>query len=201
MFNIDQTSGIVTMNRGDSVSFTIHINQGDSIDPFQYKLKSQDNLYFAIEEPNQPFEEAIVKKVINTNNNLVDIEGNITFNLESKDTQCLMPGLYYYEIKAKLFKGNEFRNNAVLIKFGEDNTYTIINEGTDKVLSYGNYVANSNVINIEDNLNKKELIAKIETNILTFETESELPFTQIKYLQEKDIINTIIPQTKFILER
>lgn len=201
MFNIDQTSGIVTMNRGDSVPFTIHINQGDSIDPFQYKLKSQDNLYFAIEEPNQPFEEAIVKKVINTNNNLVDIEGNITFNLESKDTQCLMPGLYYYEIKAKLFKENEFRNNAILIKFGEDNTYTIINEGTDKVLSYGNYVANTNIINLQDILNNKELVATIENNILSFKDPDELPFTQIKYLQEKDIINTIIPQTKFILER
>lgn len=201
MFNIDQTSGIVTMNRGDNVSFTIHINQGESIDPFQYKLKSQDNLYFAIEEPNQPFEQAIVKKVINTDNNLVDIDGNITFNLESKDTQCLMPGLYYYEIKAKLFKENEFRNNVILIKFGEDSTYTIINEQNKEALSCGNYVANNNLINLADTLNNKELLATIENNILTFKIESELPFTKIKYLQEKNIINTIIPQTKFILER
>lgn len=201
MFNIDQTSGIVTMNRGDTVSFTIHINQGDNIDPFQYKLKPQDNLYFAVEEPNQPFEQAILKKLINTSNNLLDIDGNITFNLESKDTQCLMPGLYYYEIKAKLFKGNEFRNNTILINFGEDNTYSIINEQTKQALSYGNYVANNNLINLEDTLNNKELIATIENNVLTFKTESELPFTQIKYLQERDIINTIIPQTKFILER
>lgn len=211
MFNIDQTSGIVTMNRGDTVSFTIHINQGDNIDPFQYKLKPQDNLYFAVEEPNQPFEQAILKKLINTSNNLLDIDGNITFNLESKDTQCLMPGLYYYEIKAKLYKGNQYRNGYLTItlelKNKENNiitgTYDIIDTKCMNNLSSGN---------IEYNLETKELLfteyetqnqykAILTDNLLKFSDYPSVEFSGLTFKQEQDIVNTIIPQTKWIVER
>ena len=111
MFYIDKLTGEVCLSRGDNAIFTLHINQGSNLNPLQYKLKEGDNIYFAIEEPNQPFENAIVKKVINLKNNLLDKNGNITFEMTPDDTVLLMPGLYYYEIKAKL-SDISFENNS-----------------------------------------------------------------------------------------
>ncbi len=202
MFYIDNLTGEICLNRGDNASFTLCINQGSNLSPLQYKLKEMDNLYFAIEEPNQPFENAIVKKVINLQNNLLDKNGNITFDIVSDDTVLLMPGLYYYEIKAKLYKGNEYRNSYLVIRLDESNyQYSIYDEENSNTLSSGYYTKLGNVISFEDSDTKEIYEAIISDSLLTFDIYENKEFSGLTFKQEQDIVNTIIPQTKWVVER
>lgn len=204
MFYIDKLTGEVCLNRGDDCTITLHINQGSNLDPMQYKLKDKDCLYFAIEEPNQPFENAIVKKVINLENNLLDKNGNITFDITSNDTLLLMPGLYYYEIKAKLYKGNQYRNGYLTITVDlEKGTYDIVDTECMNNLSSGNIQYNSETKELlfteYDTDNQYE--ATLLDNFLKFKEYPEVEFGGLTFKQEEDKVNTIIQQTKWIVER
>lgn len=202
MFYIDELTGTVMLNRGDDASFTLHINEGSNIAPIQYPLKKEDCIYFAIEEPNQPFENAIVKKVINLRNNLLDKNGNITFDIQSKDTYCLMPGKYFYEIKMKLYKSNQFRNGYMLISLDYDtNQYSIIDQ--NKTISTGYFTKNClNEISITfiDSKTDEHYIATLNDDLLTF-NDYPIEFGGLTFKQESDKVNTIIPQTEWIVER
>lgn len=198
MFYIDKLTGEVDLNRGDNATFTLHINQGSNLNPLQYKLKKEDTIYFAIEEPNQPFENAIVKKVINLKNNLLDKNGNITFEITPNDTVLLMPGLYYYEIKAKLYKGNQYRNSYLVVSF-DDNRYNIFDEETSQSLSNGIY--NKDNQTLTDIESGEIYNITFENNFLQISGNSNKEFVNLIYKQEQDIVNTIIQQTKWIVER
>lgn len=108
MFTVD-INGIIALTRGDSASIPLFINQGSDLKPIRYIVQPGDTIYFALMQTNQYFETAIVKKVftsanLNENNDVV-----ITFN--PQDTEQLIPGKYYYQIKAKLLN--------------EDGSYTV----------------------------------------------------------------------------
>ena len=102
MFNISR-NGIVAINRGDDFILNVFINLGTSIDPIQYTLRGEDKLYFALMEPNQPFEHALIRKVFTAedldDNNCVDMVFTPT------DTEHILPGDYYYMIK--LYRADE----------------------------------------------------------------------------------------------
>ena len=66
-------------------------------------------------EPNQPFESAIVRKKI-TYTDLID--GQLIVSFTPKDTQFLLPGKYYYQVK--LEKKNISLNTAEV--------FTVINK-------------------------------------------------------------------------
>lgn len=87
----------ILLNRGDNLTRVIFLNQGSKLSPIQYVLRPGDKLYVGISEPNQCFEEAIIKKVYTSDN--LNSEGNVVLKLSSLDTLNLLPGLYYYEIK------------------------------------------------------------------------------------------------------
>ena len=201
MFYIDKLTQEVCLNRGDDATITLHINEGSNLDPMQYKLKEEDTLYFAIEEPNQPFENAIVKKVIDLKNNLLDKNGNITFDIDSNDTLLLMPGLYYYEIKAKLYKGDQFRNGYLVITFNKDLTYQIINKESMECLSDGTFNKVENIITFDENLTDNHYEAILSDNLLKFNEYPEVDFGGLTFKQEQDKVNTIVQQTKWIVER
>ena len=216
MFYIDKLTQEVCLNRGDDATFTLHINEGSNLDPMQYKLHDEDCLYFAIEEPNQPFENAIVKKVINLKNNLLDKNGNITFDITSEDTLLLMPGLYYYEIKAKLYRGNQYRNGYLTVVFNE-NKYNIINKEDLTELSSGTFSYDNETKRIifTEYQTEKNYYAELEDNLLVFKkvehkddgtevwTDFEIKddFYKLTYKQEQDKVNTIVQQTKWVVER
>lgn len=109
MFNI-AFNGIITVNRGDSFKFPLTINFGSSLEPNTYGLNELDKLYFAVMEPNQPFETALIKKVF-TQKDFKD--GQVQISFRPKDTECVLPGKYYYQIKLQRFhrkkdsQGNE----------------------------------------------------------------------------------------------
>lgn len=203
MFNINQLTQEISLNRGDTATFSLNINAGTDLYPLEFKLKEKDCLYMGIEEPNQPFEKAIVKKVINTRNNLIDKDGNILVDIEPDDTVCLMPGLYYYEIKAKLYRGNQFKNKYLTITFNDDLSYSIVDEEVMNCLSYGTYVFEDNIYTLTDSITHLIYEFKNENNFwkLSSINDNQNSFVNLLYKQCEDEIDTIIPQTRFIVER
>ena len=96
MVNIQ--NGIITMNRGDTFYMPLCINVGTKLEPTYYTITANDEVFFALEEYNQPFEFALIRKKF-TESDLVD--GNVVIKLNSSDTEKLLPGDYYYEIKLR----------------------------------------------------------------------------------------------------
>lgn len=96
MFKI-ASNGIVTVNRGDSFELPITLHFGSAVSPVKYELQENDVLYLGIMEPNQPFETAIVKKVVRYED--LDEYGDIYVRFWPNDTVCLLPGKYYYQVK------------------------------------------------------------------------------------------------------
>ena len=60
-FNITRDN-IVSLTRGDSARFPLFINTGTAIKPVRYVLADEDEVYLAVMQPNQYFENAILKK-------------------------------------------------------------------------------------------------------------------------------------------
>ena len=104
---------IITLNRGDTFEATLFINFGTQLVQDEYKLTENDKVYFAITEANQKFEHAIIKKMYTYND--LDEDGNVVIKLESKDTEHLIPGTYYYEIKLELGSDNEESSTVITI--------------------------------------------------------------------------------------
>lgn len=103
MFNI-AFNGIITVTRGDSFNFPLTINFGTSLEPSTYGLSSRDKIYMAVMEPNQTFECALIKKVYTIQD--MDDKGNIMIRFKPQDTQCVLPGKYYYQIKLQRFNSD-----------------------------------------------------------------------------------------------
>jgi hypothetical protein len=97
---MDYTNGIIYLFRGDSYTNPIIINVGTNLSPINYQLKQGDSLYFGLMEPNQSFEEAVLKKKY-TYLNDTDSKGNTLLKIEPKDTLNLKVGKYYYMIKLR----------------------------------------------------------------------------------------------------
>ena len=96
MFSINN-AGTIRLTRGDSGEFLYKINIGDNMSPMFYQLNENDELFLGIMEPNQPFESAIIRKYFRSND--MDENGNVKISFKPNDTVCLMPGLYYYQLK------------------------------------------------------------------------------------------------------
>jgi hypothetical protein len=99
MFRISSTK-IIELTRGDSFMYPLFINIGTEMYPERYLLKEGDTVYFAVMEPNQKFEDAILKKVYTASDEETP-DGDLIISIRSEDTEHLEPGKYYYTIKAK----------------------------------------------------------------------------------------------------
>ena len=99
MFNIAK-NGIITITRGDSAETSLYINIGTELEPEKWILADNDQVYLGIMEPNQLFEDAIVKKLY-TKGNYTDKDDPeaLTISFDCEDTENLLPGVYYYSIK------------------------------------------------------------------------------------------------------
>ena len=116
MYNIGLNK-VITLVRGDTFSYDYELNLGAIIYRFPYKMKEGDYLYFAICEPNQPFEEAVVKKRYDytsceereITNQFDETETYyfVDIKLSSEDTVNLTEGKYYYTIKLLIKKDGE----------------------------------------------------------------------------------------------
>ena len=100
MFNIS-SNGIVTVNRGDSFELPLILNIGSAIDYQAYIPTDKDTVYVGVMEPNQPFETALIRKVATAED--VDKHGHVIVRFWPEDTECVLPGKYYYQVKLRTF--------------------------------------------------------------------------------------------------
>ena len=96
-------SNIYEIHRGDNFSVPIIINLGDKFRFKQYILRPKDKVYVSIAEPNQPWECSLIRKTLTRKD--FDSHKNAVFKLEPQDTEFVMPGRYYIEIKIQLSNG------------------------------------------------------------------------------------------------
>ena len=92
-------NNIITVNRGDSINFLFCIIANDDFDI--YELNNKDTLYVGVLEPNCSFEDAIIRKVFTAEDLTEDSQVLIT--LSPEDTEYLLPGTYYLQIKLKRY--------------------------------------------------------------------------------------------------
>jgi hypothetical protein len=109
------SNGIINLMRGDTFTTPIYVNLGSKLSPRYYKLGPADKLYFGLMEPNQAFEDAILKKVFD-HTSPQDSEGNTLLMLKPTDTEKLVVGQYYYMIKLR-----------TIDMFGQESVRTIVN--------------------------------------------------------------------------
>lgn len=90
---------VLTFKRGDTCSFPLFINAGTQLTPFRFDLRDYPTAYilFAVMEPNQDFDKAILKKTYTYKD--INVNGDVVIKFTPKDTAFLAPGKYYYEIK------------------------------------------------------------------------------------------------------
>lgn len=113
MFEISK-NGIITVNRGDDFTINTMINIGTELEPIYYTLREHDLLYFAIMEPNRPFEHAIVRKMY-TYEDQDEETLNVVMNFVPEDTEFLVPGNYYYMVKLRRYESGESGEEKYLV--------------------------------------------------------------------------------------
>lgn len=96
--SINEQNGIITLMRGDSFTMPIKINIGSKLSPRYKTLGENDVVYFGLMEPNQAFEDAVMKKRYDMYSP-TDIDGNVLLTIAPTDTEKLLVGKYYYMIK------------------------------------------------------------------------------------------------------
>lgn len=109
-------NGFITITRGDSFQSPLFINQGTSCVPIRWCIERYPNakVYLGIMEYNQPFEQALIRKqyqfdykkdkktgesLLNDFGDKINKYGDIVVTIRSQDTEYLLPGKYYYEVK------------------------------------------------------------------------------------------------------
>ena len=98
MFNIAK-NGIITITRGDSAETSLYINTGTELKPVITRLGKNDKIYLGVMEPNQLFEDALIKKVYTYKDHTDEKDPYLTISFDCEDTENLLPGVYYYSIK------------------------------------------------------------------------------------------------------
>lgn len=106
------------MNRGDSYILPLVINEGTKLDFKQYQLRQFDKIYVGIMEYNQSFEDAIIRKVI-TITSPTDRYGHPLLKLSPKDTEYLVTGKYFIEIKLVQSDFNEGETVTTILPLKE----------------------------------------------------------------------------------
>lgn len=117
MFNIDP-DGKITLTRGDTASAPLFINMGTELEPVRYDVSLHTNniYYFALMEPNQYFEDAILKqKYLPSDATSYNSYGDLIIRFNHDDTKLLTPGKYYYQIKALIKNSDDEEEVNTLI--------------------------------------------------------------------------------------
>ena len=96
-------NGFIVLNRGDTFDLPLFINNGNSINPIRTYIHEHPRatIYFGLMEPNQRFEQAILKKHY-TAEDQINQHGDLVIHFKSTDTEYLLPGKYYYSVKCQV---------------------------------------------------------------------------------------------------
>jgi hypothetical protein len=117
-------NNMIILNRGDTYEFDLTIDDAASIDG-RYHIQGDDTIYFGIMDPQQPFEEALVKKKFTVED--ADANGNLTVVIDPEDTLDLLPGVYYYAVKIHLQHENIHPETQEVLGY-VDKVSTVINK-------------------------------------------------------------------------
>jgi hypothetical protein len=99
------SKNIIKINRGDSYEFIVRIPDKETPDK-NFILTGSDVIYFALLNPHQRLEEAILIKGYDHTDYIVEHghnTGEILIKIEPRETSQLAPGIYYYTVK--LYRG------------------------------------------------------------------------------------------------
>lgn len=126
-------NGFISINRGDTFEVPLFINNGTCFDPVRFYLNQHPNasVYMGVMEPNQRFEEAIIKKKYDYEDEINKC-GDLIVKFKSTDTEYLLPGKYYYEVKVLLSK----YSHIFMYDLGEDSNLTAYNRWVTDSLSF-----------------------------------------------------------------
>lgn len=94
---------IISIHRGDSFRIPLFINAGDKFHMVRYILSYDDEVCLSICEPDQEFERGILRHIYTKDD--LNSNGDVLVNIRPDETDDLVPGLYYLEIKVKLTDG------------------------------------------------------------------------------------------------
>ena len=122
------TENTIEITRGDSeiIPLSVFYIRPNLIN-ISYFPNRYDKIFFAVMEPGQKFEDAIIKKIY-TYDDIDQRTGIIDVKFDSIDTQFLKPGTYYYTVKI-LKKGLEdVDDNMGRIETVLSNTKFVINK-------------------------------------------------------------------------
>ena len=117
-------NNIILVNRGDTYEFDLTI-EDETSEGGRYQLQGDDAVYFGIMDPQQPFEDALVKKYFTVED--MDAQGNLTIVLEPEDTIDLLPGTYYYAVKLHMQHDDIHPATKEVVGY-IDKVHTVINK-------------------------------------------------------------------------
>ena len=103
-------NNMIVIHRGDTIIIPTDLNRGDITHPNYYDLKENDKVYFALLEPNQMWEKAILKKTF-TYEDWVQQKESCNIEIDTEDTKYLLPGDYYYQVKLYIASDPDLNNN------------------------------------------------------------------------------------------
>lgn len=193
MVTVD-SNNVITMTRGDSWSIPLFLNKGTALKPLRKVLSSRDEVYLAIMEPNQPFEHAIVKKKF-TNRHL-NKNKDVIVKITPDDTACLIPGKYFYQIKAKFINTTETFNTDVEVV-----DTTILLAGSE--LALGSTINGIQIVPTTPNA--KTYILQVDTPLSNRDIIKEDSVIQAGSIVNGDTVvetvdvNTVVQKTEFII--
>lgn len=98
MTEISKNNGMMAATRGDDFSIRISIYAEDGS---LYALNDKDEIYVGIMEPRESFEGALIRKRFTKDD--VDADGMVRAIMASKDTECLLPGIYFVQAKLRQY--------------------------------------------------------------------------------------------------
>ena len=133
---IEPENGIISMMRGDTVVFPVRINEGSKLIPQYRELATNERLYFALMEPGQAFEDAVMKKVFDVSSPK-DEDGHTIVRINSSDTENLLVGTYYYTVKLRTIESEEEDTVRTII---QPTLFCIYGNNPEFTKDYGNVI-------------------------------------------------------------
>ena len=95
---LDLDGTTLEMVRGDTFILPLQLNEGTRENFAQHKLSDDEYLYIGIMKPNQSFENAQIRCMLNKDSEK-DSFGNYIMKLSPEHTVNMEPGKYYLSIK------------------------------------------------------------------------------------------------------
>lgn len=216
MVNISN-NGFIYMHRGDSFKIPLVINQGTKEDVIKFYISQHPSaeVYFGLMEPNQRFEEALIKKHLKKED--LNSQGDLMLKFNPEDTENLIPSKYYYALKAEV----KIFNHQVWVDL--DN-YSIGCKWEDEIAPYNFqvfqaylntkkeliFLGQSKVSNITIPLYAKLSLDETYLSIYGIKAEDDYSLwigdVKVKDLWDslittldRTIVDTIVPSTDFLI--